>query len=119
MKLKKIISTLLCIKGIIAAAIVDYESGMIMESGRNNTDLDLEIIMAGGSNVLRAQKKLLCMINDKDNIQDIIITLKNQWHIICPCSQRENMFIYIVVDRSEGNLSWCRNFLFQVEKIIT
>lgn len=118
MKLNKIISALFNIKGIVAAAIVDYESGMIMESGLNDVDLDLEVIMAGGSNILRAQKKMLNMIENKDTIHDIIITLKNQWHIICPCTQRENMFIYIVINRGEGNLSWCRNFLFQIQKII-
>lgn len=117
--LQELTDALVAVKGVLAAAVVDYESGMIMaasEGSGNNTDL--EIVMAGGTNIIRAQQRTVSMLHRDDALRDILISLKQQYHLLCPCSQRENMFIYIIIDRKTANLSICRNAMFCAEAMV-
>lgn len=118
MTLKEITNALLSLRGVLAAAIVDYESGMIMASGNKSPDLDIEIIMASGSNIIRAKKRTIALLEADDFIHDILISSATQYHLLCPCYHRENMFIYMVLDRKTANLSRCRQALFQAERMV-
>ena len=42
--------------------------------------------------------------------------MTSQYHLLCPCSKQDNIFIYLVLDRQVANLSTCRRALFQAEK---
>lgn len=118
MKLQEIVSTLSDLDGVIAVAIVDYESGMIMASRVNQEGFDLEVFAATGSNIIGAKKRTIAMLDNDDYIHDIVISMTSQYHLLCPCSQKDNMFIYMVLDRETANLSSCRRTLFQAEKVI-
>lgn len=118
MKLKEIVQTLAALEGVIAVAIVDYESGMIMASKVNRTDFDLEVYAATGSNIIGAKIRTIKMLDNDDYIHDIVISMTTQYHLLCPCSQKANMFIYMVLDREKGNLSSSRRTLFQAEKFV-
>ena len=56
MKLNQIVNALATLEGVIAAAIVDYESGMMMASAVNQADFDLEVVAASGCEIIRAKK---------------------------------------------------------------
>lgn len=119
MKLQEIVSTLSALDGVIAVAIVDYESGMIMASQINQEGFDLEVFAASGSNIIGAKKRTIAMLDNDDYIHDIVISMTSQYHLLCPCSQQNNnMFIYMVLNRETANLSSCRRTLFQAEKVI-
>lgn len=118
--LQELTDALVAVKGVIAAAIVDYESGMIMAAseGRGN-NTDLEVVMAGGTNIIRAQQKTIGMLHHDDTLRDILISLKQQYHLLCPCTQTKNMFIYLIIDRQSANLAICRNAMFCAEAMVT
>lgn len=118
--LQELTDALVAVKGVQAAAIVDYESGMIMSAseGRGN-EADLEVVMAGGSNIIRAQQKTLSMLQHNDTLRDILITLQRQYHLLCPCTQTQNMFIYLILDRQTANLAICRNAMFCAEAMVS
>lgn len=118
MKLKAIINKLAALEGVIAVAIVDYESGMIMSSQVNDPAFDLEVFAATGSNIIGAKKRTIKMLDNDDYIHDIVISMTSQYHLLCPCTQKENMFIYMVLNRETGNLSSSRRTLFQAEKVV-
>ena len=118
MKLNEIVNTLATLEGVIAVAIVDYESGMIMASKINREGFDLEVFAASGSNIIGAKKRTIKMLDNDDYIHDIVISMTTQYHLLCPSTQKDNMFIYVVLDRETGNLSSCRRMLFQAEKMI-
>ena len=59
MNLQHFVDKMLTLKGAIAAAIVDFESGMLMASGSNDPAFDLEVVAARGSEVMRAKIKTM------------------------------------------------------------
>ncbi|AKM10491.1 hypothetical protein [Croceicoccus naphthovorans] len=101
------LSELLTIDGAKAAAVVDSDSGMVL--GKEGGGLDLDVAGAGNTEVVRAKLKTMKALGlTKDAIDDILITLSSQYHIIRPMAQRPAVFIYLVLDKSKSNLALAR-----------
>ncbi len=105
---------LLTADGAMCAALVDSASGMIL--GQIGTGLDLEIAAAGNTEVVRAKMKTMRALNLRDAIEDILITLGKQYHIIRPMASKEGLFIYLVLDKSKSNLAMARRKVLEVER---
>ncbi len=54
-----------------------------------------------------------------DVIEDILITLGKQYHIIRPSSRKEGVFIYCVLDKQRSNLAMARRKTQDVDKDMT
>lgn len=105
---------LLSIDGAMCAALVDSSSGMIL--GQLGSGLDLEIAAAGNTEVVRAKLKTMRALGITDGIEDILITLGKQYHIIRPMARKEGLFLYIVLDKSKSNLAMARRKVLDIEK---
>lgn len=97
---------LLSIDGSMCAAVVDSTSGMIL--GSAGAGVDLEIAAAGNTEVVRAKMKTMRALGLDDVIDDILITLGKQYHIVRPSSRKEGVFIYLVLDKNKSNLAMAR-----------
>ncbi len=106
------------IKGVVGVSIVDFGSGMMMASVSNDPAFDLEIASAGCVDIIRAKLKIQRRLHADDVLHDIQINLYKQYHLICPCTNKDNVFVYMVIDRARGNLSICRRSLFNAEKLV-
>jgi len=103
------------IDGAVGAAIVDYENGMTLGTigGRN---LDMELAGAGNTEVVRAKKNIIHDLGIDEEIEDILISLDDQYHLIRMCNNHEDVFIYLAIDRSEGNLGLARRSIDKIDK---
>lgn len=107
------LSDLMKVDGAIGASVVDAKSGMCL--GASGSSLNLEIAAAGNSEVMRAKLKTMQSLGLKDKIEDILITLGQQYHLIRPLSAAPNLFIYFILNRSQGNLAMARFKLGELE----
>lgn len=112
--IKKTLDDLLTLDGAIAAAIVDSASGMML--GSAGTGIDMELAAAGNTEVMRAKLKTMRALGLNDTIEDMLITLSKQYHILRPSSRKEGVFIYYVLDKARANLALARRQAADADK---
>ena len=115
--IKKSLEELLEINGSIAACIVDSNSGMVL--GKLGESIDLDMAAAVNTEVVSAKKRAIKELKLNDEIDDILITLNKQYHIICPVKSNSDLFIYIVLNKSVANLALARLKVNSVESVLT
>ncbi|WP_214323212.1 hypothetical protein [Nonomuraea sediminis] len=106
------------IDGALGAAIVDHGSGMALGTLGGSKDLDLQVAAAGNTEVVKAKLRTMDSLGLKDVIEDILITLTGQYHIIRPITGRggKGLFLYLALDRSRANLALARHNLKAIEE---
>ena len=92
--------------GALCSALVDANSGMML--GSAGTGLDLELAAAGNTEVVRAKMRTMKSLGLGDAIEDILVTLSKQYHIIRPVQAKPGIFMYLVLDRAKANLAMAR-----------
>ncbi|MFE1752912.1 roadblock/LC7 domain-containing protein [Streptomyces anandii] len=108
------------VEGALGAAVVDYTSGMALGTLGGGKDLDLTIAAAGNTDVIRAKVRTMEQLGLKGQIEDILITLETQYHLIRLVTGRNGngLFLYLVLDKSRSNLAMARHQLKRVEEQI-
>jgi len=101
------------IDGSLATAVVDSNSGMVL--GKAGGGVDLDIAGAGNTEVVRAKLKTMKSLGLKDNIEDILITLGKQYHVIRPMAEKPGVFIYLVLDKAKSSLALARLKTAEIE----
>ncbi|WP_037588334.1 hypothetical protein [Stenoxybacter acetivorans] len=109
------VSQMLNVDGALAAGVVDLESGMLL-SGGGTVSIDLEIAAASSTEVMRSNLRTIDMLEMKDEIDDILITLGEQFHLIRPLKNHAGLFLYSVLDKSKASLALARRSLLDVER---
>lgn len=112
---KDTLPRLMEIDGCIGCCIVDSNSGMMLGAAGGGS-ISLEIAAAGNTEVVRSKRKTLKAINLQEQIEDILITLNRQYHLIRPLSSNDALFVYVVLDRAKANLAMARHQLTQIER---
>ena len=100
------LDALLKVDGELCDALVDSSSGMLL--GKAGSGLDLDVAAAGNTEVVRAKLKTMKSLGLDDTIDDILITLSSQYHIIRPLASNPEVFIYLVLDSAKANLALAR-----------
>src|SRR5690349_9208863 len=114
--IRESLAKIMKLDGALGTCVVDSNSGMMLGAESNNCPLNLEVAAAGNTEVVRAKRKTMKSLNLKDQIEDILITLHSQYHIIRPLSSNDALFIYAVLDKTRSNLALARHQLAGVEK---
>jgi hypothetical protein len=108
------------IDGAIGVALVDFESGMALGTLGGGKYLDLEVAAAGNTEVVRAKMRTMASLGLDDQIEDILITLGKQYHLIRPVTDGGmSLFVYLALDRAKANLALARLHLKRISADIT
>lgn len=108
------LDSILKIDGAVGAALVDFESGMCL-GHIGGGGIDMELAAAGNTEVVRAKKAIRDQLGIKDQIEEILISLDTQYHLIRISAESQNMFFYVVLDRVKTNLALARMTLRKVD----
>ena len=96
------------IAGFVGAALVDSDRGEVLGGGRQTGDFDIAGAAAGTSDMLRAKRQTMRDLALDDTIEDILVTLSGQYHLIRPLRSRPEVFFYLVLNRARANLALAR-----------
>lgn len=107
---------LMTVDGAMCCAVVDANSGMLL--GGTGAGVDLDIAAAGNTEVVRAKMKTMSLLKLNDSIEDILITLGKQYHIIRPMAKKAGLFLYLVLDKNRSNLALARRKVADVENVM-
>ena len=106
------------ISGAVGVALVDYDSGMSLGTSGGGDWLNLEVAAAGNTEVVRSKLRVMQTLGLTDTIEDILITLHRQYHLIRLMSgmkSRGSLFLYLVLERDSSNLALARHHLKRIE----
>ena len=113
----------LSIDGAVGVALVDFESGMSLGTLGGGDWLNLDVAAAGNTDVVRAKMRVMTELALDDAIEDILITLGRQYHLIRLIGETgrggPTLFLYLVLDRSRANLALARHHLRRIEGDLT
>jgi hypothetical protein len=106
----------MAVDGALCTALVDSNSGMVL--GQAGTGVDMELAAAGNTEVVRAKLRTMQSLKLNDTIDDILITLSKQYHVIRPVASNAGLFLYVVLDKARANLALVRRKVQDVEAAI-
>lgn len=106
------------IDGAIASAIVDWESGLTLGTVGGGGKIDIELAASGNTSVVKAKMAVMRQLGIGGVIEDMLITLESQYHLIRPLAKHPSLFLYLAIDRQRGNLGLARHKLRQIEEAL-
>ncbi len=113
------LQSVLAVDGTLGCALGDWNTGFALGNATNDTNFTadkLEQAIALNSEVLKAKNKARDLLGISAHIEDILITLEDQYHLIRVARTVEGMFFYMVLDREKANLGLARMKLQAIEK---
>mgnify|MGYP003495926520 CR=1 FL=1 len=106
------------VPGYIAVAVTEIKSGISYYSNSAVADFDPELASAFNLEVVKAKLNAINALGLNDTIDDILINLSSQIHIIDVADNNE-YFIYLAVDSARANLGMTKALLNKYKKEIT
>ncbi|MBH2001362.1 MAG: roadblock/LC7 domain-containing protein [Moraxellaceae bacterium] len=103
------------IDGLIVLALVDYYDGSVLDS-IGDDDVNIDMLALEGSAIFKHQKKLIKQFNKTDYVEGILISMKNQYHIIHPLESNHSLFLYVILDRDHSNLAYAHHEIQRLER---
>jgi hypothetical protein len=98
------------VTGFIAVAVTEIETGLSYGNLSVDPTFDPELASAYNLEVVKAKFSAVKALNLKQDIEDILITLSNQIHII-DISPNNKFMVYLVADSTKANLGMTRAVL--------
>ncbi|MEC9397392.1 MAG: hypothetical protein VYE40_18210 [Myxococcota bacterium] len=106
--IKETLAKLEELDGFIAAAIGHAESGMAMGTLGGSDEFDPEIAAAVNSDVIKAKLRGMDALMLSGRLEDVLITLDSQYHLIRLYKKNPMVFIYLALSRKNANLAMAR-----------
>ena len=107
---KDSLNSAMTLSGSIAAALVDLDSGMALGTVGGGADFNIDVAAAANTEVVRAKMNAMEMLGLNTGIEDILITLGTQYHIVRPITTGGSvLFLYLALDKGKANLALARH----------
>jgi len=97
---------------LLGAAVVQIESGQALATYTTTRELNLSKVLSFNAEVIRQQRQAMraLLLPDEERLEEILITLQTQLHLLRLLPDGRN-FLYVVVDCRDTNLGIARTVL--------
>lgn len=112
------ISAIRDVPGFIGAFLVDSRTGLVLEGEHGGTGFDVEAAGAATSGVVRAKTAAMRALGVAESIEDILIALPGQYHLIRPLTSNNALFLFLALDRKSAKLGKARQALRHVDAAV-
>ncbi len=92
------------LESVMGVALVDSDSGMALCT--LGSGIDFQLAAAGQAEVYAAQIEVMKALDLDATVEDLLVTLDQQFHLLRPVGQA--VFLYVAIDRARGNLAMAR-----------
>lgn len=110
----KSLEALTDLDGFLGASLIDSGTGRVL--GRaGGSGFDLELASALNADVVRCKLQAMETLGLSEQLEDIVVTLPEQYHITRAVKDRPEVLLYLVTDRSRSNLALARMRLIEFD----
>lgn len=117
-KVKAALDEAMAIEGALGACLVDYQSGMTLGIA-GGKGMNLEMAAAGTTEVVRSKLRVMGALGLKERIEDMLITLESQFHVIRMVKEADSLFLYLALSKGVANLGMAKFQLSSAEQKLT
>ena len=114
-KVKAALDEAMAIAGALGACLVDYQSGMTLGTAGGD-GMNLEMAAAGTTEVVRSKLRVMGALGLQDRIEDMLITLESQFHLIRMVKDTDSLFLYLALSKGPANLGMAKFQLSSAEQ---
>ncbi len=100
--------------GFVGACVVDSNSGLMLGAEEGEAKVNLRLAAIGNTEIVRAKRTMMKNLGSKDSLEDILITLSSEYHLIRLLPQKDGLFVYLMLDKVRGNLAMARYMLAEI-----
>jgi CheY-like chemotaxis protein len=104
------------IAGVVGVALVHAPSGRVVGAAGGRVSFDVELAATAAAELVRAQQRWLGALDLDDAIDDVILTLGKQYHLVRPLGVGRDDFLYLVLSRQRANLGQARQQLAKLAR---
>ncbi len=103
--------------GFLGAALFDIEANACVASVDRGAR-DVERAVMGHADLVEAKRRTIFNLKLDDELEDIVISLGREYHLLRLCRRRPKLFFFLTLDRAKANLAMARYLLSDVERDI-
>ena len=116
---RRTLEAAMTIDGALGVALIDSILGTALDSLGGIDGVEIRLVAAASSEIVRAKMRTISRLELNDSVEDILMTLGRQYHVIRMFAKRPSVFVYLVLDRARANLGMARFLLAEIERHLT
>ena len=101
------LSELDALDGITNVCIINADNDRVIKK-RGRDGAGIEVLARGGAEMIRENRKLIKSLGLNESVEDILITVQSQYHIIRPITVADQYILYLVLEKDLSNLAMAR-----------
>jgi hypothetical protein len=107
---ERVLGEVLKIEGAVGAALVQATSGTVLGQHAVGRGIDMSRTAKIAQDLVQAALRL------RDGIEDIMITVDTQYHVLRPLGTSEDVFVHLILDRERSSLGMARQQLAKLAR---
>ena len=115
---ERLIERLRRLDGYSSIMMIDGDDGVVLGSDCTMSSLDVEATASGYCELFRLERALLDSLGLGDRIEDVVITLSTQYHVLHAIAGEPSLLLCVVLDRSRASLGLARYAIAVADELV-